>query len=70
MCVRSGVTYDDAGRAEKLESDRTLVLRPITTDRTRPVMSGTLLETTGRWGCCVRSVQAAASGRQMAVEIG
>ena len=41
-CVRPvRVTYDDAGRAEKLESDRTLVLRPIATDRTCPVMSGT-----------------------------
>ena len=46
---------DDASRAEKLESDRTLVLRPIVTDRTRQVMSGTLLKMTGRWGCCVRS---------------
>ena len=54
---------------QKLESDRTLVLRPITTNRTRPVMSGTLLETTERWGCCVRSVVAAAFGRQMTVEI-
>ena len=35
---------------QKMESDRTLVLRPIATDRTRPVMSGTLLEMTGRWG--------------------
>ena len=47
-----------------------LVLLPITTDQTRPVMCGTLLETTGRWGCCVRSVQAAASGRQITIEIG
>ena len=63
------VTYDDAGRAEKLESDRTLVLRPIATDRTRPVMSGTLLEMTGHWRLSVRSVEAAASSRQMTVEI-
>ena len=47
-----------------------LVLRPITIDRTRPVMSGTLLETTARWGCYVQSVQAGESGRQMTVEIG
>ena len=46
-----------------------LVLHPIATDRTHPVMSGTLLEMIGRWGCCVRSVQAGASGRQMTVEI-
>ena len=46
---------------QKLESDRTLVLRPIAIDRTRPVMSGTLLETIGRWGCYVRSVEVAAS---------
>ena len=46
--VQSYVTYDDVGRAEKLESDRTLVLRPIAFDRTRPVMLGSLLETTGR----------------------
>ena len=55
---------------QKLESDRTLVLRPIMTDRMRPVMSGTLLEMIGCWGCCVRSVQAAAFGRQMTIEIG
>ena len=41
----------------KLESDRTLVLRPITFDRTRLVKVGTLLETTGRWGFSVRSVE-------------
>ena len=64
------VTYDDVGRAKKLESDRTLVLCPIATDRTRPVMSDTLLETTGRWGCCVRSVHVAASSHHMTVEIG
>ena len=61
--------YGDAGRAEKLESDRTMVLRLITTDRTRPVMSGTLLEMTERWRLKVRSVEAAASSRQMTVEI-
>ena len=42
------VTYDDTGRADKLESDRTLVLHPIAIDRMRLVMSGTLLEITGR----------------------
>ena len=47
-----------------------LVLCLIATDRTRPVMSGTLLEMTGRWGCCVWSVHAAASGHHMTVEIG
>ena len=46
---------------QKLESDRTLVLRPIVIDRTRPIMSGTLLETTRHWGCCVRLVEAAVS---------
>ena len=54
---------------QKLESDRTLVLRPIMTDRMRPVMSGTLLEMTGRWGICVRLVEAAASGQKMTIEI-
>ena len=53
-----------------LESDRTLVLRPIAFDRTRPVMSGTLLEMTERWRLSVRSVEAAAFGHQMTVEIG
>ena len=53
--VRSELTYGDVGRGEA-GSDRTLVLRPIAIDRTRPVMSGTLLETTGRWACCVRLV--------------
>ena len=41
--------YDDVGDAEKLEKDRTLMLRPIVTDWTRQVETGTLLETTGRW---------------------
>ena len=63
-------TYGDVGTAEKLESDQTLVLRPITTDQMRPVMSSTLLEMTGRWGCCVQSVQAGALGHQMTIEIG
>ena len=48
--------YGDVGDAEKVEKDQTLMMRPIVTDRTRPVMSGTLLETTGRWGCYVRSL--------------
>ena len=47
-----------------------LVLRPIVFNRTRPVMSGTLLEMTGCWGCSVRSVQATTSGQRMTVEIG
>ena len=54
---------------QKLESDQTLVLRPITFNRTRPVMSGTLLEMTGHWGCCVQLVHVAASGRHMTIEI-
>ena len=37
-----------SGETVKLESDRTLVLRPITFDRTRPIKVGTLLEMTGR----------------------
>ena len=37
-----------SGETVKLESDRTLVLRPIAFDRTRLVMLGSLLETTGR----------------------
>ena len=43
--------------------DRTLVLRPIAFDRTHPVMLGGLLESTGRWGFRVRSVEAGASGQ-------
>ena len=50
------LTYGDIGDAEKVEKDQMLMLRPIVIDRTRPVMIGTLLEMTGRWGCCVRSV--------------
>ena len=42
------LTYSDVGDTEKLEKDKTLTLRPIMTDRTRPVATGTLLETTGR----------------------
>ena len=45
------LTYGDVGDTEKLEKDQTLMLRPIVTDRTRPVMSGTLLEMTGCWDC-------------------
>ena len=48
--------YGDVGDIEKVEKDRTLMLRPIVTHRTRPVATGTLLETTGRWGCYVRSL--------------
>ena len=49
MCLVR-LTYGDVGDAEKLEKNRTLLLRPIVTDRTRPDMNGTLLEVTGRWG--------------------
>ena len=63
------LTYGDVGDAEKLEKDRTLMLRPIMTDRTCPVVTGTLLETTGRWGCCVWSVCAAASSHHLTIEI-
>ena len=42
------LTYDDVGDAEKVEKDRTLMLCPIMTDRTHPVVTGTLVETTGR----------------------
>jgi hypothetical protein len=35
------------------------VARPITIDRMLPIVSGSLLELTGRWHCGVRSVQAA-----------
>ena len=42
--------YGDIGDTEKLEKDRTLMLRLIVTDRTRPVVTGTLLEMIGRWG--------------------
>ena len=44
------LTYVDVGDTEKLEKDRMLMLRPIVTDRTRPVTTGTLLEMIGRWG--------------------
>ena len=44
------LTYGDVGDVEKLEKDRTLMLRPIVIDRTRPVVTGTLLEMIGRWG--------------------
>ena len=50
------LTYGDIGNAEKLEKDQALMLRPIVTDRMRPVAAGTLLETTGRWGYCIRSL--------------
>ena len=42
--------YGDIGNAEKLEKDWTLMLRLIVTDRMCSVATGTLLETTGRWG--------------------
>ena len=63
------LTYGDLSDVEKLEKDRTLMLRPIVTDRTRPVVTGTLLETTEHWGCYVRSVCAAASGHHLTIEI-
>ena len=44
------LTYGDVGNTEKLEKDRTLMLRPIVTNRMRPVVTGTLLEMIGRWG--------------------
>jgi hypothetical protein len=47
---------------EKLRSTRNrsdAVVRSVTIDRTRQVVSGCLLESTGRWHCGVRSVQAA-----------
>ena len=40
------LTYDDVGDTEKLEKDQTLTVRPIVTDRTCPVVTGTLLEMT------------------------
>ena len=49
MCLVR-LTYDDVGDVEKLEKDRTLMLRPIMTGQTRSIVTGTLLETTGRWG--------------------
>ena len=51
------LTYGDVDDEEKLEKDRTLMLRLIVIDRTRPVATGTLLKMTGRWGCCVRSLE-------------
>ena len=50
------LTYGDIGDAEKVEKDQTLMLRPIVIDRTRSVVTGTLLETTERWGSYVRSL--------------
>ena len=44
------LTYGDVGNIEKLEKDRKLMLRPIVTDRTCLVASGTLLEMNGCWG--------------------
>ena len=41
------LTYGDVGRVEKLESDRTLVLRPITIDWTRPVVKCRFWNLTG-----------------------
>jgi hypothetical protein len=52
--VRSGArgTTNAKGRSDA-------VARPVTIDRTRPVVSGSLRESTGRWHCGVRLVQAA-----------
>ena len=50
------LTYNDVGDAEKVEKDQTLMLCSIVTDRMCLVVTGALLETTGRWGCCVRSL--------------
>ena len=50
------LTYGDIGDAKKVEKDWTLMLRLIVTDRTCSIATGTLLETTGRWVCYVRSV--------------
>ena len=63
------LTYGDVDDEEKLEKDRTLMLRPIVTDRTRLVATGTLLETIGRWGCYIWSICAAASGHHLTIEI-
>jgi hypothetical protein len=43
----------------KVRSDT--VARPVTIDRTRQVMCGSLLESTRRWHCGVRSVQTSCS---------
>jgi len=56
-------------RTEETVSDRMLMLRPIVTDQTRPIATGALLETTGRWGYCVQLVCAATSGHHLTVEI-
>jgi hypothetical protein len=52
--IRSGArgTSNAKGRSDT-------VARPVTIGRTRPVTVGCLLESTGRWHCGVRSVQAA-----------
>ena len=45
--------------------DRTLRFQhPVSFNQTRPVEVGTLLETTGRWGFSVQSVEAAASDQR------
>ena len=69
--------YSDVGDTKMLEKDQTLTLRPIVTDWTRPIVTdrtrsvaaGTLLEMTGRWRLSIRSVEAAASGHHLTVEI-
>ena len=42
------LTHGNVGDIEKVEKDRTLMLHPIVTDRTRSVTTGTLLEMTRR----------------------
>ena len=41
------LTYDDVGDAKKVEKDRTLMLRPIVIDRTRPVVKCCFWNLTG-----------------------
>ena len=53
------LTYGDVGDVEKLEKDRTLVLRLIVTDRTHPVMVEQLWELTRNdrtLESCIRSL--------------
>ena len=64
------LTYGDVGDAEKVVKDWTLMLCPIVIDQMRPVIAGTLLETTGCWGCYVQSLWVAASNHNLTVEFG
>jgi hypothetical protein len=56
--VRSGArgTTNAKDRSDAVARHQT---RPVMIDRTRPVVCGCLLESTGRWHCGVRSVQTA-----------